>query len=356
MADITTHMIRRVDQLRREARRTSGWAGLVYVLPALTILMAFELWPIFYNLYISLWRWDVGPINFIGLENYRRLFIEGFITTDYLGRLVVGEVLHSLIITVNYAIIRVVVTLVLAFVLAYLLFIGVRRGRTALRTAYFLPFVTSSVAVALVFGWIFNERVGLANALLQAFGLPPQLWLQDPLPALKRLLTGLGVSAAADWPNLLLGPSVAMVVVIIYSIWSSLGYNIVIYLAGLSSISREVIEAARIDGADGVQLLRWVIWPLVSPITFFLLISNTISSLQVFDPIFVLTRNTGMGRGEAGGPLDTTLTITVYIFRNFYERANSVGYAAAVAFLLFFIILGLTIWQFRKFGRSVHYQ
>jgi ABC-type sugar transport system permease subunit len=356
MTSATPSMIRRIEQLRREARRTSGWAGLLYVLPALTILIVFEFWPIFYNLYISFWRWDVGPIRFIGLENYRRLFLEGFITTDYLGRPAVGEVLQSLIVTTSYAVIRVVITLGLAFILAYLLFIGVRRGRTALRTAYFLPYITSSVAVMLVFGWIFNERVGLANALLQTVGLPPQTWLQDPFPALKRVLMTVGVTGVTDWPDLAMGPSTAMVVVIIYSIWASLGYNIVIYLAGLASVPNEVIEAARIDGADGWHLLRYVIWPLVSPITFFLLITNTISALQAFDPIYTLTRNTGMGRGEAGGPLDTTLTITVYIFRNFYERANSVGYAAAVAFLLFFIILGLTIWQFRTFGRSVHYQ
>ncbi len=356
MTKIGVSAIQRIQRWRREARRTSGWAGLLYVIPALLILILFEFWPIFYNLYISFWRWDIGPIRFIGLENYRRLFLEGFITTDYLGRPAVGEVLQSLIVTLNFTVIRTLTTLGVSFVLAYLLFIGVRRGRAALRTAYFLPFITSSVAVTLVFAWIFNERVGLANALLRAIGLPSQTWLQDPLPAMKRVLMGLGVADVTNWPDLLMGPSMAMVVVILYSIWASLGYNIVIYLAGLTSIPNEMIEAARIDGADGWNLLRWVIWPLVSPITFFLLITNTISSLQVFDPIYTLTRNTGMGRGEAGGPLDTTLTITVYIFRNFYERANSVGYAAAVAFLLFFIILGLTIWQFRQFGRSVHYQ
>lgn len=345
-----------VSRVWKQARRTSAWAGLLYVFPALILLVLFELWPIFFNLWISLWRWDVGPLAFVGLENYQRLFMEGFVTRDYQNRIVVGEVLESLIVTLYYVIGRVPITIGLAFVLAYMLFLGVKRGRSALRLAYFLPYVTTSVAVSLVFTWIFNPRIGVANALLKWAGIPTQKWLQDPLPLLERMLQSLGSSLPDGWPSIAAGPSVALVVVILYSIWSSLGYSIVIYLAGLTSISTELYEAARIDGADQWALLRYIIWPMLTPMTLFLVIVNTIGAFQAFDPIFTLTRNTGMGRGEAGGPLDTTLTITVYIFRNFYERGNSVGYAAAVAFLLFFIILGLTIVQFRLFGRNVHYQ
>jgi multiple sugar transport system permease protein len=344
-----------ITRWRKTARRTSGWAGLLYVLPALVILWLFEIWPIAYNLYISLWRWDVGPLRFVGLGNYQRLFGEGFITRDYNDQLAVGEMLHSLIVTLYYVIGRVPLTIALAFGLAYLLFVWVQRGRVVLRTAFFLPYVTNSAAIALVFAWIFNARIGVFNALLQSLGLPTFKWLDDPFPFVKRLgeLVGLGLTG---WPDLAAGPSTAMMVIILYSIWVSLGYNIVIYLAGLTSIPAELLEAARIDGADDWRLLRSIIWPLVTPTTFFLLIANTIGAFQAFDPIYVLTRKTGLGAGEAGGPLDTTLTVTVYIFRNFYERANSVGYAAAVAFLLFFIILGLTIGQFRLFGRQVHYQ
>jgi multiple sugar transport system permease protein len=187
---------------------------------------------------------------------------------------------------------------------------------------------------------------------MEWLGLPAQKWLQDPLPAAERILEWAGVAGLDAWPNIAAGPSVALVVVILYSIWASLGYSIVIYLAGLTSISPDLYEAARMDGADGWALLRLIVWPLMRPITLFLVIVNTIGSFQAFDPIFALTRNTGMGRGEAGGPLDTTLTLPVYIFRNFYERSNSVGYAAAVAFLLFFILLALTVVQFRMFGRE----
>jgi multiple sugar transport system permease protein len=340
---------------QREARRTSGWGGLIYVLPALALLLVFEVWPIAFALWISLWKWDVGPLSYVGLGNYARLFGEGFVTIDYSGRPAVGEVLKSLIVTVYYVIGTVPVTIALAFFLAYLLFQPIR-ARGAVRTIYFLPYVTASVAITIVFGWIFNAQVGIANAVMQALGLPTQTWLEDPLPVLKRVSVWAGLGPLDGLPNDFAGPSVALLVIVIYSIWSTVGYNIVIYLAGLTDISPELYEAGRIDGASGWQLLRHVTWPLLMSSTFFLSIVNTISAFQAFSPIYTLTRSTGMGRGEAGGPLDTTLTITVYIFRNFYERANSVGYAAAVSILLFVIILGLTLLQFRVLGRRVHYQ
>lgn len=341
-------------RFRREAKRTSGWAGMLYVLPAAILLLIFEVWPIVFNIYISLWRWDVGPINFIGLTNYQRLFTEGFIAPDYSGKLAVGEVLHSLIVTVYYVIGRVPITIGLAFVLAFLLFIWVQRGRTPLRTAYFLPYVTASAALAIVFSFLFNPRLGLVNAGLDAVGLTPLNWLNDPIPFVKRVFAG--VPFIENLPNLAAGPSTAMMVIIFYSVWTALGYNTVIYLAGLTSIPREVMEAARIDGATTWTLLRRIVWPLATPTTFFLLIANTIGAFQAFDPIYILTRNTGMGASQAGGPINATLTITVLIFRNFYERANAVGYAAAIALLLFLIILGLTIIQFRLFSRNIHYQ
>jgi ABC-type sugar transport system permease subunit len=280
--------------------------------------------------------------------------LEGFITTDFRGALAVGEVLRSLITTVYFVLVRVPITIGLAFVLAFFLFVWVQRGRTPLRLAYFLPYVTNSAALALVFAFLFNPRLGLVNAMLDRAGLPALQWLDDPLPFAVRLFGA--VPGIENIPTLALGPSTAMMVIIFYSIWTALGYNIVIYLAGLTAIPKELMEAARIDGANTWHLLRAIVWPLVTPTTFFLLIANTITSFQVFDPIYVLTRNTGMGRGGAGGPLDATLTITVLIFRNFYERANAVGYAAAIALFLFLIILGLTILQFRIFNRQVHYQ
>jgi ABC-type sugar transport system permease subunit len=345
----------RVSRWRRQARRTSGWGGLLYVLPALAILLLFEIWPLIFAVWISLWRWDITPLDFIGLDNYRQLFGDGFITRDFRGDLAVGEVTQSLIVTVYYVLGTVPITILLAFLVATLLFQGVP-GRGLMRTIYFLPYVTSSVAIALVFAWMFNPQVGVANALLEKLGLPTSTWLQDPTPAAKRLLGWAGVGGVERVPDLAAGPSVALVVVIVFTIWSTLGYSVVVYLAGLTAIPRDLPDAARIDGAGRWQIMRSVTWPLLTPATIFLVIFNTISTFQAFTPIYTLTRGSGMGRSEAGSPLDTTLTITVYVFRNFYERANSVGYAAAVSLFLFVILLGLTLAQFRLFGRNVHYQ
>jgi ABC-type sugar transport system permease subunit len=340
---------------RREARRTSGWAGLIYVIPALVILLVFEVWPILFAVWISLWKWDVTPLAYIGLANYQRLFGEGFVTLDYDDKPVMGEVLKSLVVTIYYVIGVVPITIIAGFVLAYLLFQPIK-AREALRTVFFLPYVTASATTAIVFGWIFNAQTGVANALFKLLGFPVQTWLEDPVPAAKRVLTYFGLTAVQNVPNDLAGPSVALIVVILYGIWSTIGYSVVIYLAGLTEVPTELYEAARIDGASGWHLMRHITWPLLTPSTFFLSIVNTIAAFQAFTTVYTMTRTTGMGRGEAGGPLDTTLMITVYIFRNFYERANSVGYAAAVSILLFFIILGLTLVQFRVIGRKVHYQ
>ena len=347
----------RWDRWHRSARRTSGWGGLLYVVPALVILLLFEVWPLLFGAWISLWKWDIGPIRFIGLDNYARLFGAGFVTQDFRGDVVPGEVANSLMVTFYYVLGTVPITLFLAFGIAYLLFQGLA-GQGLLRTIYFLPYVTSSVAVALVFSWMFNYQVGVVNAILDALGLPTSTWLRDPMPAAERLLGWLGVNqdALVAWPDLAAGPSVALVVVILFSIWTNLGYSVIVYMAGMTAIPRDLRDAARVDGAGAWQAMRSVVWPLLGPTTIFLIIFNTITAFQAFTPIYTLTRNTGMGRAEAGGPLDTTLTITVFILRNFYEKTNSVGYAAALSLFLFVLMLGLTLAQFRLLGRHTHYQ
>lgn len=344
-----------ISRFRREVVRTGGWRGLLYVLPALALLILFELWPIVFSIWISLWRWDVRPLDFVGLANYQRLLGEGMLTRDFDGSLIPGEVLNSLLVTVYYVIGTVPITMIGAFLLAYMLFRGIR-GEGVLRTLYFLPHVTSSVAITLVFAWIFNPQVGLANALFDWVGLPVQTWLLDPNPALKGLVGWLGFHGFDGVPDWAAGPSTALVVVIIFTIWSTLGFSMVVYLSGLTSIPRDLSDAARLDGASEWSITRTIIWPLLSPTTLFLLIVSTINAFQAFSPIYTLTRGSGIGRSEAGGPLDTTLTITVYIFRNFYERSNSVGFAAAVSLMLFVLLLLLTLLQFRAYGQRVHYQ
>lgn len=327
----------------------------MYVIPALAVLLLFEVWPLIFGIWISLWQWDIEPLEFVGLGNYQDMLTDGFVTRDFRGDPVAGELAHSLIVTLYYVLGTVPVTVFLSFGIAFILFQGIS-GQGALRTIYFLPYVTSSVAMALVFAWMFNAQVGVVNAVMERLGLPTSTWLQDPTPAAKRVLGWAGIDSAANWPDLASGPSVAMVVVIVFSVWSSIGYSIVVYLAGLTAIPRDLTEAARMDGAGRWQTMREIIWPLLSPTTIFLVIFNTIGAFRAFTPIYTLTRNTGMGRSEAGGPLDSTLTITVYVYRNFYERANSVGYAAAVSLFLFLLMLAMTLTQFRLLGRKVHYQ
>lgn len=337
------------ERLVRESQRTSGWGGMLYIVPAFLILILFEVWPLLFGAWISLWKWNIGPIDFIGLENYKTMFLDGFITRDFKGDLTIGEVLNSLLVTVNYVIIAVPTSIAIGFVIAYMLFRG-SKGEGILRTLYFLPYITASVAVTMVFAWMFNAQVGVVNALFEMVGIPTQKWLLEPKPALKIMF---GLDFLPDWAA---GPSLALVVIIIYSVWASSGFNIVIYLSGLSGISKEVLEAAKLDGASEWKVMTTIIWPLISPTTFFLLVTSTISAFQVFSPVFALTRNSGAGSTSAGAPLDTTLTITVFIYRNFYERSNAVGYAAAVSMLLFGILLILTMVQFKVGARRVHYQ
>lgn len=337
---------------RGEARRTSGWGGLLYVLPALSLLILFQVWPPIFGLWISLWEWGIRPIRFVGLANYERMFLEGFVTRDFTGQLVVGEVLGSLIVSFYYVVGTVPTGILLAFVLAYLLqrLVG-RRLRAVLRPVYFVPVVISSAAVALVFSWIFDPRVGIANAALAWAGFPEQTWLQDPEPFVRRATEAFGGSWPGWWPGLFAGPSTALVVVMLFTIWSNLGFNVIVYLAGLATVPTELYDAAKVDGAGRLDIMRRITWPLLLPTTLFLSVYNTVVAFQAFTPVFTLTRGSGTGTRSAGGPLDTTLTMPVYIFRNFYERTNSVGYAAAVSFLLFAIIFGLTLLQFRWLGK-----
>lgn len=323
----------------------------LYILPCLGLLLVFDIWPIVLGFWISLWRWGVIPENFIGLANYERLLSE---TVSFEDGPQLGEMGQSLAVTFYYVLGTVPVTLALSFVVANLLYQRVR-GLGFFRTAFFLPYVTSTVAAAMVFLWIFNPQVGLANEVLKVFGLPAQEWLQDPDPVLKKLLGGIGVNVLEPVPDFFAGPSMALLCVIVFSVWSALGFNVVIMLAGLSNVPTQLYDAGRLDGAGPLQLLRHVTLPMLSPTLFFLTITSTITAFQSFEAVYTLTGGGSFGGGP-GGPLNTTMTITLYIFQNFYERPSSVGYAAAVSFVLFLILLLLTLIQFKVLGRRVHYE
>jgi multiple sugar transport system permease protein len=311
---------------RRRMWRETGIAYL-YLAPAILLLGLFHFFPAIYALYISTFRWGIVQERFVGLENYQRLL------TD-------ERFWNSLGVTVWYVLLCIPAQIVLGLGIAYLLFQPIR-GRLGYRTAYFLPYITSTVAAALVWRWIYNPDRGLLNGILSALGLPTSQWLNESSGVFALLAGGAGITL----PPALAGPSVALVCVSVMSIWHYVGFNIVIFLAGLGNIPKELYEAARIDGAGEWQVFRRVTLPMLSPTTFFLATVSTIGALQAFNQIYVMT---------GGGPLDTTRTVVMLIFQTFYQQTR-VGYGSAMAFILTGIILALTLLNFRFVGRRVSY-
>lgn len=300
----------------------------LYLAPAAVILLTFCVFPLGYALYVSLFDWGLVKGKFVGLSNYREALHS-------------AEFWRALLVTVYYVIGTVPVTLILAFFVARLLFQKIR-ARGFYRTCYFLPYITSTVAAAVVWRWIFyHDERGLANWVLQSLGLGVQRWVLEPTGIFQLLARAVSVELP-DWAG---GPSLALVCVMIFSIWQSIGFDIVIFLAGLSSIPNEMHEAAELDGAGSWQMTRYITLPLLSPTIFFVVIISTIRAFRVFNQIYI------MGHGER---LRTTHNITMHIYSNSFDYFHF-GYGAAVALILFLVILLLTIVQMRIAGAKVHY-
>ena len=312
---------------RLDSRRCTRPALAIFLLfPALVILGVFGLFPLFYSIYLSLFQ-STGPSEeFAGLKNY----------VEALGGAPFWE---SFEVTMYYALGTVPATLVLSFLIANGLF-RITRFRNTLRTLYFLPYVTSIVAAAMVWRVMLEPREGVANLIIESLGIPAQTWLLEPKGVLY-LIFGDTFSPGT-------GPSLALCCVILFEIWRSCGFTVVVFLAGLSGIPRELEDAARIDGANAMQVARSVTIPMLSPTIFFLTIVGVAGSFQAFSGIYAMT-------GTGHGPLDTTQNLTVYIYANFYEYGR-MGYGAAVATLLAGAIMTLTLVQWRFFGRKVYYR
>ena len=304
----------------------------LFVLPAVVIIGIFKVFPAIAAFYMSLFKWDVIQGAFRGFGNY----------TDWLydNSLRSPDFWRSLSTTFTYVILTVPLEIAFSLVIAYLLFQKIR-GRGIYRTAYYLPYVTSFVAAAVVFNWLFHPQYGLVNALLGVVGIGPQRWLDEPSGFFQIVASAFGI-ALPEWAA---GPSMALVVVSIVTVWHYLGYQVVIFLAGLSNISNEYYEAARLDGASERQIFTKITLPLLSPTTFFVFTIATIGALRSFDTVFILT---------GGGPLDTTRTVTLLIFKTALQQAQF-GLGAALAFILTLIILLFTLVQFRVLGRRVYY-
>ena len=296
----------RVGSLRAQRRREMIEAYL-YLLPTFVGLILFSLGAIIFSVGISFTDWDIlQPPHWVGLSNYVRLF------TTPLNWQVFGNTLY-------YTAVIVPVGTALALGLALALNRGLR-GIVILRGLYFLPVISSTVAVSLVWSWLYNQQFGLINYLLSLVGIAGPAWLADT--------------------------RTAMPAVIIMSIWKGLGYNMVIFLAGLQGIPQELYEAAKIDGAGAWAQFRYVTLPLVSPTTFFVVVLSTIAAFQVFDQTYVMT---------GGGPAYSTTTLALFIYQNAFQWFH-MGYAAALSYVLFAAVAVVTLVQFRVKGRFVFYR
>jgi multiple sugar transport system permease protein len=282
-----------------------AWLFLAPTLVGLTILSA---GPILATFGISLTAWDLlRPPEWLGLENYATLLDD--------------ERFHvALRNTTFYTVISVPLGMILALGLALALNQGLR-GIAWIRTAYFLPVVTSATAIGLVWAWIYAPSGGILNVLIGLLGLPPQKWVTDPF-----------------W---------AMPAIIMMSVWQGLGTSVIIFLAGLQAIPQEYYDAASVDGAGRWSRLRHVTLPLLTPSIFFTGILSLIGAFQIFDQVYVLAR--------PGKPTEATVTLVYFIYENGFKNFK-MGYAAAASWILFLIVAVLTYVYFRSQRRWVHYQ
>jgi multiple sugar transport system permease protein len=271
-----------------------------------------------------------GIGNFIGLLNYDILFKD-------------KEFWNSMLNT--FYLVIFVVPLVIVFSLTFAVLLNnIKFLKSFFRTVYFVPYVTSLVALSIVWKIIFNQQYGLANSTLDMFGLVPLKWLGEQRGIFAMLFGNLGITL----PSYLGGPSLALFSIILVTVWKSIGYNTVIYLAGLQNISNSFYEAAEIDGAGKIKQFFKITLPLITPTTYYVLMMTTIVTFQVFSQIYLMTGP------PIGGPAGTTKVIVYYIFEQGFGEAQNLAYASALALVLFVIILALTMLQ-KYLEKHVHY-
>ncbi len=283
--------------LYEKLTNNQNFAAWIFIAPAILGTFIFILIPVICSFGLSFTSWDMlNPINFVGFENYKLLLKDG---------LFYKILLNTIVFALSTSILGVIIPLILAAILNSKI-----RGSEFYKTAYFLPFITPMVVVGIVWAWIFDPNIGFLNQVLNIH----INWLYDS--------------------------KFAMPALIIVSVWKLIGYNMIIFLSAFSSVSQSLFEAAKIDGANAYQTFKNVTIPLLSSTIFFVIIITAISSFQVFDLIYLMTQ---------GGPFDSTNVLVYSIYKNAFEYFN-IGKASAIAYVLFVIILVLTLiqWHFRK--------
>ena len=376
------------------ARRGDSFSAYGFLGPAIAILLVFGLFPIAYALYVGLHRWRIRKEELLGFDNFIRAvgdpdylmyFLLGLIvawtaarvyanarTAAVVGiqrwRFVVAAVLlmaavwlvlsvglrgmlttgdhrmyNGFKVTLFYVLGTIPVELAVSMLLACLLMKSMR-SKGFFRVLFFLPYVTPTIATAVVFRTIFSPNPSSwANRFWGTLGMENQRWLYESKSIASLVLTSMDVSYP-PWVDVCF-PSLALVCIILYNIWVYIGYDTVILLAGLSAIPQHYYEAAEIDGASPLQVFRHITLPLVSPILFFLSMVALIGTFKAFNHIYIM---------RTAGARDTADVLSVAVFDQIFEYHNA-GYAAAMAFTLFLVILALTFMQNRLFGAKVFY-
>jgi len=294
--------------LSRKRRSDLFW-GYVMVAPSIIGLIILNIYPFFYTLYLSFTESDgFGTPKWIGMENYVRLLEDPAMT-------------RSIINTLYYTVLAVPLSVFLSLIIANLINTKIK-GSHFYKAIYFLPTVIAPAAVAMIWSWMFNGEYGIINYILSIFGIDQVSWLTNSKFTL---------------------PSLAIV-----TIWSSLGYNLIILISGLRSISATYYEAAEIDGASGfVQFFKITI-PLVSPTLFFVTVTSLMTALKQFDLLYIMV-------GETSSAMEKSQTM-LYLFYKYAYIINEKGYASSIVLVAFAVIMLFTAIQFRLQKKWVHYE
>ena len=311
MAEIEEYN-KEVSMRRKKLKRIKeAITGYLFISPATLILLTFSIFPSLFVFYISMLRWNmIGPKQFIGFQNYENLLFRSPYAPEFW---------HSVLVTVEYVALSVPLQIAISLGLAILLMKPIR-FRGFFRLGIFISYVTPLVATSIVWMWMFKENdYGIINAIFKMLHLHTVKWLLSFPPAL--------------------------IAIVIYVSWHEIGFDTIIFMAGLSNISQELKEAAEIDGANATGVFWNVVWPLLSPTTFFILIISMIGAFKMFTPVFVMT---------SGGPYNSTTTMGYYLYVKAFQDWRA-GYASAVAVMLFIFIFALTLLNMRFTGRKVFY-
>lgn len=293
--------------VKKRKRRTDLPGALAFLSPTLVVLSAFVFFPVVFSFYLSFHSWNMfsASATFVGLGNY---------STIVQNPEFWSVLKNTAVYTLGTVPLNMVLSLGIAFFLNKKLV-----GKKWLRTAFFAPVVMSSVAAAVIWRWVYEPSFGLLNYCLSWFGIPAVNWLNNPTSAMFAL--------------------------IVMGVWKTFGFNMVLFSAGLQGIPTHYYEAAQIDGAGKWHQFWNITVPLLSPTTFFVLVMSVIGSFQVFDTVYVLT---------SGGPLNSTKVLVFYLYEQAFKFFD-MGYASAVAYLLFAVVFILTLLQMRYLRGRVHY-